>query len=149
MSIYLVLWNVYGDCGNYNVLTGHQNAVLEVKWSGDHLLSCSADKTVALWDANRGTRIRKYAEHRGIVNSCSMGGKGTGIACSASDDNSVLVWDARSRRSVLSIPHNYQVTSVCMSPDGNSIFSGGIDNTIRYFCDLRVFIFIYLFMSRY
>ena len=43
-----VLWDVAGESKNYNVLTGHKNAVLEVKWSSslNTLISCSADKTV-------------------------------------------------------------------------------------------------------
>lgn len=43
-----MLWEVAGDSKNYNVLTGHKNAVLEVQWSSSSssLISCSADKTV-------------------------------------------------------------------------------------------------------
>ena len=32
--------------------------------------------------------------------------------------------------------HNYQITSVCMSHDGNHVYTGGIDNIIRRF-DVR------------
>lgn len=48
-----VLWDVYGECRNYGVLSGHKNAVLEVQWTYDsaQLVSASADKTVGLWDA--------------------------------------------------------------------------------------------------
>jgi WD40 repeat protein len=55
---YTVLWDIAGASNNYNVLTGHKNAVLEVKWSSqsNNLVSCSADKTVAIWDANKGVR---------------------------------------------------------------------------------------------
>ena len=31
----IFLWNVYGDCINYDVLSGHKNAVLDVHWSHD------------------------------------------------------------------------------------------------------------------
>ena len=43
-----VLWDIAGESKNYNMLTGHKNAVLEVKWSpsSGSLISCSADKTV-------------------------------------------------------------------------------------------------------
>lgn len=90
---FLVLWDVYGDCRNYNVLSGHKNAVLEVHWTPDCLLSCSADKTVALWDANKGTRVRKYGAHSGIVNSCSAARDQWGMFASGSDDCSARVWD--------------------------------------------------------
>jgi WD40 repeat protein len=47
-----VLWDVYGECRNYGVLSGHKNAVLEVQWSYDsqQIVSASADKTVGVWD---------------------------------------------------------------------------------------------------
>ena len=43
-----MLWDIAGESKNYNMLTGHKNAVLEVKWSpsSGSLISCSADKTV-------------------------------------------------------------------------------------------------------
>jgi len=128
-----VLWDVYGDCKNYNVLSGHKNAVLEVKWGSDglHIISCSADKTVGVWDANKGKRIRKFTEHTGIVNSCSIAERNPSLLISGSDDCSVILWDCRSRRSVTSLYHDYQVTSVSLSADGYSAYSGGIDNIIR------------------
>lgn len=48
-----MLWDVYGECRNYNVLSGHKNAVLEVQWTYDsaQVVSASADKTVGVWDA--------------------------------------------------------------------------------------------------
>jgi Prp8 binding protein len=30
-----VLWEVFGDCTNYDVLRGHKNAILELCWSAD------------------------------------------------------------------------------------------------------------------
>lgn len=27
-----VLWGVYGECTNHAVLSGHKNAILQVKW---------------------------------------------------------------------------------------------------------------------
>ena len=128
-----VLWDVYGSCKNYNVLSGHKNAVLEVKWSndGNSIISCSADKTVGLWDANKGQRIRKFAEHKSIVNSCSVSSQGPTIFVSGSDDCTAILWDSRSKSSILHLPHDYQITSVCISSDGQLVYSGSIDNNIR------------------
>jgi Prp8 binding protein len=113
---------VYGECSNYNVLSGHKNAVLQVKWSPgentSYIASCSADKTVCVWDANKGARIRKYSEHTGIVNACSFASSGLSakadsstphLLCSGSDDSSVLTYDVRAKWSVARIPHPYQV----------------------------------------
>ena len=128
-----VLWNVFGECKNYNVLLGHKNAVLEAKWcqNGTNLVSCSADKTVCYWDGNKGKRVRRFSEHGGIVNCCSVVRDGSEIFASGSDDCSVILWDSRNKHSAGILYHDYQVTSVCLSSDGYQLFSGGIDNIIR------------------
>jgi Prp8 binding protein len=134
-----VLWDIAGASNNYNVLTGHKNAVLEVKWSSQSntLVSCSADKTVAIWDANKGVRTRKLADHGSIVNSCSIARDNHQIFASGSDDCTVIIWDQRSKKQLQSIYHDYQVTAVCMAADGNAVFSGGLDNIVRRW-DLRM-----------
>jgi Prp8 binding protein len=125
--------------------------VLEIHWDshGTSIVSCSADKTVGLWDAKKGTRTRRLTSHTGIVNSCTFASDSPEMFVSGSDDCSVLVWDVRDRNPVHSIFHDYQVytihdannrpsinnlwqiTSVCVSSDGNYVYSGGIDNIIR------------------
>lgn len=75
------------------------------------IVSASADKTVAVWDANVGKRIRKCALHTGCVNSVAMpGAKGGQLYASGSDDGFVRVWDVRSKQAVHTLPHTYQVT---------------------------------------
>ena len=132
-----VLWDVYDNCKNYNVLSGHKSAVLQVCWpTASSIVSCSADKTVACWDANKGMRTRKFLEHTAIVNSCSVAKDVPHLIASGSDDCTVILWDSRARRSVASIYHDYQVCSVCLSSDGQAVYAAGIDNVIRRF-DLR------------
>jgi Prp8 binding protein len=126
------LWNVYGECKNYNVLNGHRNAVLQVKWnSASNIISCSADKTVAIWDTNKGTRTRKLTDHTAIVNSCAFAKDNTHIIASGSDDCTVILWDTRAKQQIASFYHDYQICSVCLSADGTYVYSGGIDNIIR------------------
>jgi len=130
---------VYGENSNYNVLTGHKNAVLEVKWSHvtpHQLMSCSADKTVAIWDGNKGHCIRKFTEHQSIVNSIANARTVADLLVSGSDDTSALLWDIRSKKSVAAMKHPYQVTAVAMHSDAEAVYTGGIDNIIRRF-DVR------------
>lgn len=129
----IFLWDVYGDCANYNVLVGHKNAVLEVQWASNsnHIMTCSADKTVSVWDSNKGVRLRKFMDHTGIVNSVSVAKKNPFLFASGSDDNTVKIWDSRCKWAVQSLEHEFQVTAVALSEDGESVFSGGIDNLIR------------------
>jgi WD40 repeat protein len=111
--------------------------VLQVCWpTAFNIVSCSADKTVATWDANKGIRTRKFLEHTAVVNSVSVARNAPHLIASGSDDCTVILWDARAKQSVASIYHDYQVCAVCLSADGNAVYAAGIDNTVRRF-DLR------------
>jgi Prp8 binding protein len=129
----VLLWNTEsGDCENYNVLEGHKNAVLDLKFlQDDVLVTASADKTLGAWDTNTGQRLKKCTAHTGIVNSVDVA-QGGDVFCSASDDATVKLWDVRVSKGGLtaSLPHDYSVTSVAYGPD-NQVFTGGIDNWIH------------------
>lgn len=92
-----VLWNTYGDCKNYMVLKGHKLPILELRWSrdGNSIYSCSADTSVAHFDATTGERVRKFRGHSGIVNSISTTRRGTELVCSGSDDRTIGIYDPR------------------------------------------------------
>jgi len=110
---------------------------LQVCWpTANSIVSCSADKTVATWDANKGIRTRKFLEHTAIVNSVAVAKDAPYLLASGSDDCTVILWDARQKKSVGSIYHDYQVCAVALAADGQSVYAGGIDNIIRRF-DLR------------
>lgn len=87
-----VLWNTFGDCENYAVLSGHGGAVLELHWSenGERMVSCSSDKTAAVWDMETGSRLRRMRGHGNVVNSCSLG-RGHNLLVTGSDDSTVKV----------------------------------------------------------
>ena len=104
--------------------------------TANSIVSCSADKTVATWDANKGIRTRKFLEHTAIVNSVAVAKDAPYLLASGSDDCTVILWDARQKKSVGSIYHDYQVCAVALAADGQSVYAGGIDNIIRRF-DLR------------
>jgi Prp8 binding protein len=129
----VVLWDVFGECRNYNVLEGHKNAVLQVKWARENVIvSASADKTVGVWDANRGRRISRLTEHSAIVNSCACAKDVAELFVSGSDDKSAILWDTRMKRSAHVMHTPYQVTSVALSHNGQEVYTGGIDNIIRF-----------------
>ena len=61
MHFFKVLWNVYGECENFGVLSGHTGAVMDLQFStdGDTIYTASTDKTICLWDIRTGARIKK------------------------------------------------------------------------------------------
>ncbi|EEA06068.1 uncharacterized protein CMU_018250 [Cryptosporidium muris RN66] len=120
-------------------LVGHKNAVLEVCWnkqSNGTLVSCSADRTVGLWDVEFLKCLTRFKGHSDIVNSCKIEDS---IIVSGSDDGTVRVWDIRvSTKESCIYEHkwNYQITAVTLDCNMSNIYCGGIENII--FCiDLR------------
>ncbi|KAF4323293.1 hypothetical protein BBO99_00002253 [Phytophthora kernoviae] len=137
-SLKFILWDVYGECRNYNVLHGHKNAVLEVQWTYDsaQVVSASADKTVGLWDAETGRRVKKFAGHTSVVNSCCPVTSGPTLIVSGSDDCTTKLWDVRYKRPVKTFENGFQVTAVCFSADNTHVIAGGLDGDIKMW-DLR------------
>ncbi|GAX18706.1 Prp8 binding protein [Fistulifera solaris] len=118
---------------NYNVLSGHKNAVLDCHWCDDEtIVTCSADKTVQLWDANTATRLRKWQQHTGIVNACDTASEQSVV--SASDDGLCFLWDRRQKSAIGTLASDYPVTAV--AADALHVYAAGMENMI-YCWDLR------------
>lgn len=129
----IFLWNVFGECDNFAVLSGHKGAVLDLAWSSDssRIFSVSTDKFGAVWDADVGVSIRRLRGHSKIVNTCAVTRDVTPVMITGSDDGSIKIWDTRRRNYVHSIPTEYAVTAVCLNSDGTQVFSGGLENDIK------------------
>ncbi|KAI9900104.1 hypothetical protein N3K66_004366 [Trichothecium roseum] len=134
----IMLWRTYGDCENYGVLNGHKGAILDLQWSRDSeiLFTASADMHLASWDLTSGTRIRRYVGHEEIINTTDISRRGEELLISGSDDGTIGIWDPRTKHAVDFIETDFPITALAMSPAGNEIYSGGIDNDIRVW-DLR------------
>lgn len=121
---------------NYNVLQGHKNAVLDCTYCDETTIAtCSADKTVMLWDTTTGQRRRKFAEHTSIVNAVDASKHSPNLVVSVSDDSSCLVWDIREKRPVTKLEQSYPTLGVALGPN-DQVFVAGIDPKI-YAWDLR------------
>ncbi|CAJ1368082.1 unnamed protein product, partial [Effrenium voratum] len=136
-SIYL--WHVYGECENYGVMKGHANAVLEIHWKhdGTQLYTCSADKSVCVWDPESGKRLKKLNGHTAIVNSMQTSRRGIPYLVSGGDDGTTKLWDLRVRRCVHTFEHQYQILAVSFDDTAERIFSGSLDNTVLVY-DMRM-----------
>jgi len=111
---------------------GHTDTVYKVGWSpdGKHLASCSADKTVKVWEVASGNLLHTLQGHTGSVYEVGWSPDGQWLA-SCSSDKTVKVWEAASGRELLTLQgHTLQepmgsVRSLGWSPDGKRLASGG------------------------
>lgn len=55
------------------------------------VFTASTDKTVALWDFETGTRIKRMKGHQTFVNSVCNARRGPQLICSGSDDGTIKV----------------------------------------------------------
>eukprot|EP00871_Galdieria_phlegrea_P005609 jgi/Galph1/6049/GphlegSOOS_G4693.1 len=134
----ILLWNVFGDCHSFGVLRGHKNAIGSVHWLEDSkLITCSADRNAALWDARQLERIRQLKGHSSFVNDIAVSKNiDCFVAASVSDDKQLIIWDVRTRYPQESILHRYPLLAVALIDDPLTVYCGGIDNRI-YVWDLR------------
>nr|ACO14933.1 WD repeat-containing protein 57 [Caligus clemensi] len=134
----IFLWNVYGECENYGLITGHTGAILDLHFSGDgsYIYTASTDKTVGIFDSTTGQRIKRLKGHTGFVNACHPARRGPPLIVSGSDDCTVKTWDQRKRGCAHSFNNTFQVTGATYNDTADQIITGGIDNDLKIW-DIR------------
>lgn len=129
---------------------------------GRQAISASADSTLRLWDLESSQCLKVFEGHTDWVNSIAVcvdgrisrltkpGASGhskghativgsvalsadSGLAVSASSDNTLRVWDLKSAICIKVLNgHTDDVTSVALSADGRRAVSGSEDKTLRF-----------------
>jgi len=129
----ILLWEVYGDCLNYDVLKGHKNVILELCWSQDsqNIFTASADKTAAQIDTSRAKVVKRMVEHTSYVSSVSNAKNNPQTCATCSDDGTAKIWDMRQKAATLTLPHNYPLTAVAFDDKAENVYTGGIDNLVH------------------
>lgn len=132
------IWKVFDRrCRNANsILNAHSNSILELCWSDndDHVISCSVDKRVTVWDIYGGSFVSKFKDHDNFIYSVDSK---KNLICSVGEDCCLILNDIRSKEKINSYMHKYQLTCCKFSYEGSQIFFGGIDNQVWKY-DLRM-----------
>ena len=79
---------------------------------GKRIVSGSEDKTVKVWDADKGTETLTLKGHTDAVNSVAFSADGKRIV-SGSEDKTVKVWDADKGTATLTLKGHTPLSAVC------------------------------------
>jgi WD40 repeat protein len=124
-------FNLHRAC--IRTLEGHSELINHVCITGDGLraLSASRDRTLRLWDLNRGECILVMSGHEDDVTYISIT-PDERLAVSSSMDHTLRLWDLITGRCLKifdKLPGFYN--PVCITPDGGSVIIGDSDAKLR------------------
>jgi len=108
----------------------HVSSVKFVQEGGGHLAIGSSDKTVDIWDVERGTRLRRMKGHASRVSALSWNKH---ILTSGGRDAAIFHHDVRAQNHIVSTLKDGHVSEVCSvkwNDDGNTLATGGNDNVV-------------------
>ncbi|KAK4350607.1 hypothetical protein RND71_029920 [Anisodus tanguticus] len=121
-----------------HTLTGHIDKVCAVdvsKFSSRHVVSAAYDRTIKVWDLQKGYCTNTIIFHSNC-NSLSFSMDGLTI-CSGHVDGNLRLWDIQTGKLLSEVAaHSQAVTSVSLSRNGNMILTSGRDNLHNLF-DIR------------
>jgi F-box and WD-40 domain protein 1/11 len=89
----IVVWNLFANGRRAEVSTvlrGHMGGVLDLRIDDKHIVSCSKDTLIRVWDRNTLEPLTIFEGHQGPVNSVGLQ---SNRVVSASGDGKVMMWD--------------------------------------------------------
>ncbi len=113
------------------VLTDAQAEVLSVAYAADGSVFAAqcADNTVIIWDAAKGTVLRKV---QGWGKQIAISPNGRFLASIGDDEQAIILWNVlNGKRQRMMQGNNPRTLSLGFSPDGNKLLSGGGDRLVR------------------
>ncbi|KAI3838728.1 hypothetical protein MKW92_015834 [Papaver armeniacum] len=136
-SCNLYVWDV--NSGRIrHTLTGHKDKVCAVdvsKVSSSLVVSAAYDRTIKLWDLQKGYSTLTMMSHSNCNSLCfSMDGQ---TICTGHTDGNLRLWDITKGEVVSEVAaHSNAITSISISRSGNIILTSGRDNLHNLF-DMR------------
>ncbi|KAL8641929.1 MAG: hypothetical protein Q9228_001323 [Teloschistes exilis] len=126
-----IMWDIKADWTPIRRVKYHNAGVLDVCFDKKHVVSCSKDTSVCLWDRQTGDLIHRLHGHRGPVNAVQLRGN---LAVSASGDGVSKLWNLVSGNCVKEF-HSRDRGMACVefSLDSLTVFAGGNDQVIYQF----------------
>ncbi|XP_057514555.1 autophagy-related protein 16-like [Actinidia eriantha] len=133
----LYVWDVSSGKIRHT-LTGHTDKVCAVdgsKVSRSHIVSAAYDRTIKVWDLQKGYCINTLIFHSNCNALCfSMDGQ---TICSGHVDGNLRLWNIQTGKLLSEVAaHSLAVTSISLSRNGNVLLTSGRDNLHNLF-DVR------------
>lgn len=126
-----IVWDIKDDYKPTHQLHRHTAGVLDVCFDNKHIVSCSKDTLICLWDRKRGELLRTLTGHRGPVNAVQLRGN---LIVSASGDGVAKLWNLSSGLCIKEFPSKDRgLACVEFSLDARTILAGGNDQVIYQF----------------
>lgn len=127
----LITWEIANEYEPVRRLISHTSGVLDVCFDDLHIVSCSKDATVKVWNRKTGELIRNLSGHRGPVNAIQLRGN---MIVSASGDSVAKLWNLASGLCIKEFPSKDRgMACVEFSLDKKTLFAGGNDKIIYQF----------------
>ncbi|CAH0477034.1 unnamed protein product [Peronospora belbahrii] len=134
-NLLLRIWDL--DTLKYiRTIKAHDTPVLSMGFdpSGTLLATGGSDRTVKVFDVDKGFCTHNFRGHSGIVTLVQFHPDAARLSLvSASDDTTVRVWDLYTQKQVACIQdHMSLVTSVAFSEDGYTMLTAGRDKVVNF-----------------
>ncbi len=120
---------------SYNkVLKGHTSTVNAVSFStdGNILASGSSDRTIKLWDVNKGKIIKELQIHKSGVAGVFFAPDGKTLYSSGYDGR-IISWDIETGQAQRVVEDSHNVTTMSLSPNGMLIAYGTVSFEIKIY----------------
>jgi len=117
--------------------SAHTSPVLSMAYdtTGTLVATGGSDKTVQVWDVEKGYATHMFRGHAGIVHEVNFHPDPRHLLLfSFSDDCTIRVWDLNRHKCAATITdHLSPATSIIFSPDGQTFVTGGRDGVLLFF----------------
>nr|XP_042708112.1 WD repeat-containing protein 88 [Chrysemys picta bellii] len=118
---------------HFKILRGHCDTVSSCHFCFEDtkILSCSYDRTMKLWDVEKGVPVQVFEEkHTAPISECSLTPDNKRVITS-SYDKTVKAWDMETGKMLWTVDQEGLVTSCNISCDGKYVVSGlDVENAI-------------------
>ncbi|KAF3269092.1 hypothetical protein TWF970_011589 [Orbilia oligospora] len=103
--------------------------VLDVCFDESHIVSCSKDTSICVWERSTGLLLNRLRGHEGPVNAVQLRGN---VVASASGDANIKIWDIENGNCMRTLSgHTRGLACIQLSEDRQTVVSGGNDQSIR------------------